>query len=609
MAIPPVDPARRDKLFPLKTDDPPARTFEIGMVLGGTVSAGAYTAGALDFLIEALEAWHADPNPLHRVVLTMAGGASGGAVCSAILGLLSGRPVPHVKVDATPHGQEDTPVATGNPLWDLWVNEFRITPMLQVGDLGGDADAGSGKPTKPGDSIQRVPSLIDCLPIDDYGEKLVAMGSTPSGPLPYFAAPFRVAVTLANLRGVPYKTHQVPPIQGLDFSGVAYLQHDDFSRFAFPNGASPTPTATSLGKREDEFWLDTEFAGTAPGIVGYDVLMAHATASGAMPIGLRARALSRPAEQLHYRPRVRAIGDAPGFEVLWPEPDWDQMEDTAATGVYTFTSVDGGTFNNDPVGLVHTALAGLIGQNFRDSSTAKRAMFMIDPLADPPQPVDNVGTSLVSVFLNMIPTFVQECRYQTADMVLFADDDVCSRYQLVPFRQAEKKVGEAALAGTSFMAVAGWCSRAFRVHDFMLGRQNMQDYMRRELILKADNTLFDGWSDGDRMDGAVDANGNRVPVDGTTPHSNYYLPILPDKTLNGPLPVPAWPKDQYNPDNLTDVLKNRLEAVGRRVVGDNVGGVLAGLIEGVAIPPIAGAITDAVVASFKDELKQAGLLS
>jgi hypothetical protein len=30
---------------------------EIGLVLAGAVSAGAYTAGVIDFLIEALDAW------------------------------------------------------------------------------------------------------------------------------------------------------------------------------------------------------------------------------------------------------------------------------------------------------------------------------------------------------------------------------------------------------------------------------------------------------------------------------------------------------------------------------------------------------------------------
>ena len=106
MTVPPrADDARLKQLFPEVTEDPPPRTFELGMVLGGTVSAGAYTAGALDFLLEALEAWHADAHAPHRVVIKTAAGTSGGAVCASILGLLSSRVVPHVSKDETPHGQ------------------------------------------------------------------------------------------------------------------------------------------------------------------------------------------------------------------------------------------------------------------------------------------------------------------------------------------------------------------------------------------------------------------------------------------------------------------------------------------------------------------------
>ena len=32
--------------------------FEIGLVMAGAVSAGAYAAGVVDFLIQALDQWH-----------------------------------------------------------------------------------------------------------------------------------------------------------------------------------------------------------------------------------------------------------------------------------------------------------------------------------------------------------------------------------------------------------------------------------------------------------------------------------------------------------------------------------------------------------------------
>ncbi len=602
MAIPPVDPDRRAQLFPKVVPDPLAGTFELGLVLGGTVSAGAYTAGALDFLLEALEAWNVDPQPLHRIILKTAAGSSGGAVCAAIFGLLSSRKVPHVASDATPAAQQANPVVTNNPLWDLWVNEFLMTRLLQTDDLNEDADRGSGADVQP---VQHVPSLIDCRMIDEAGAKLATLGNTAGETLSYFAAPFRVAVTLANLRGVPYQILNIPTLG--DFSGAAFVQHDDFAWFAFPNGKSPDVTPASIGKREDEFWLGP---GDGSGFVGYDTLVTYATASAAMPTGLAARALSRPAEQYHYRPRVRPIVEAPGYMVDWPEPDWTGLPDAEQTGTYSCTCVDGGTFNNDPVSLVHQALAGLIGVNPRGKSDAKRAIFMIDPLADGPKPIAKTGKSLLSVVENIIGTVVGGGRYLTADMELFANQDVFSRFQLVPFRPEPGKVGEAALAGTSLYAAAGWCARAFRVHDYLLGRQNMQIYLRKEFVLAGDNPLFDGWQLADRKDWAMDQNGNRIDVRQDTPRNTYFLPVIPDKTGEALLPVPDWPVGAYKPDDLTPMLRARLKAVIDKLVADNGGGgALPWLIGMFAVPGVVDFVVAKIVDGFKQELRAAGLLA
>ena len=598
MPIPPPVPGERlKKLFPDVTDAPPDGTFELGLVLGGTVSAGAYTAGALDYLLEALEGWDAEADRPHQVVLKTAAGSSGGAVCAAILGLLSCRKVPHIDDALPPAG------ANGNPLWDVWVDKFRIERLLEIDDLGQDADAGSGAVVQP---VQHVPALIDCRMIDEAGAALATMGQSPGVPLRFFAKPFRLAVTLANLRGVPYKVLDIPKVK--DFSGAAFVQHDDFAWFAVPNGVSPTPTTTSLGKREDEFWLDPAAGPAASGFVGYDSLVAYATASGAMPLGLAARALRRPAEHYHYRPHVLPQNAPPGHRVIWPEPNWDGLPDTETTGVHTFTSVDGGTFNNDPVALAHGALAGVIGTNPSDGSTATRAMLMIDPLASQPKPIDNVGKSLVSVLKNIVPTFIAESRYLTADMELFANDNVFSRFQLVPFRPEAGKTADAALAGTSLFAAAGWCSRAFRQHDFLLGRQNMQTYLRRELVLKANNALFNGWTLDQRKDFALDKDGGRIDVEASTPRDSYFLPILPDKTGKPPLAVPTWPKNAYNPDTLTPQLKRRLKAVVDKLVEDNVDGILPWLLEVFVLPGVVDKAADAIVRSFKQELTDAGLL-
>src|SRR5262245_9966382 len=90
---------------PIAPDEP--GTFRLGLVLNGTVSAGAWTAGVLDFLFQALDLWEAakqadraggaEPTvPDHKVRLDVAGGASGGGVCAALLARAAGWTFPHV---------------------------------------------------------------------------------------------------------------------------------------------------------------------------------------------------------------------------------------------------------------------------------------------------------------------------------------------------------------------------------------------------------------------------------------------------------------------------------------------------------------------------------
>src|SRR5471032_1664134 len=303
MSVPPIaNQTRLETLFPISIAPPELGVFELGILLGGTVSAGAYTAGALDFLVQALEAWEQGlPNipwtsqkPPHRVLVKGAAGTSGGAVCTAILGILSGHAANHI----TDAGPIESDKDVGNPLWDLWVNAFQISKLLSPSDVDPKIDVDKGTGVIPGDppagdgfSVQHVPSLLNCCMIDRAAEALVQYAENgPKANRPYFDKPFRVTTTFSNVRGIPFKIGAIPTYN--QFTGAAFVEHDDIARFAFPNGAA----YTADDKREDEFWIDPDGSGSHA--IGYKVLADFATASGSMPAGLVARILSRPAE--HY---------------------------------------------------------------------------------------------------------------------------------------------------------------------------------------------------------------------------------------------------------------------------------------------------------------------
>jgi predicted acylesterase/phospholipase RssA len=85
ITIPPPDGPTIQSLFPISRPPPAPGVFELGLVLGGTVAAGAYTAGALDCLLEVLEGWYSGPRG-HEIAIPLVAGASGGAMCAAFLG-------------------------------------------------------------------------------------------------------------------------------------------------------------------------------------------------------------------------------------------------------------------------------------------------------------------------------------------------------------------------------------------------------------------------------------------------------------------------------------------------------------------------------------------
>ena len=70
---------------------PDPNEFVIGLTMAGSVSAGAYVAGALDFLFRALED-HARRDPGWRVTLKVMSGTSGGGTSAAlsVAGLVAG---------------------------------------------------------------------------------------------------------------------------------------------------------------------------------------------------------------------------------------------------------------------------------------------------------------------------------------------------------------------------------------------------------------------------------------------------------------------------------------------------------------------------------------
>src|SRR5580704_14579289 len=112
------------------------KTFHVGINMAGAVSAGAYTAGVLDFLMEALEQWDAAkasktlPVPMHDISIDVFSGASAGGMCAAIAAVMLQGAFEHIRNPADIMVKNTT-----NRFYESWVNRIDIEPLLGSSDL------------------------------------------------------------------------------------------------------------------------------------------------------------------------------------------------------------------------------------------------------------------------------------------------------------------------------------------------------------------------------------------------------------------------------------------------------------------------------------------
>ena len=194
--------------------------FELALTLAGAISAGAYTAGVLDYLFQALHEWErhrTDPGaPQHRVVIKVITGASAGAITGSLSAVALARGLHPVALTQAERdncypsykSQNQAHRCVLPAMWRTWVE---LPDMIQSGDgtgLLGTMDlAPKGVP---------VQSLLDATVLDRIKRTAIGTPADPAQrviqqPVRYIAGPLHVYVTLSNMRGIPYKVGLAAP--------------------------------------------------------------------------------------------------------------------------------------------------------------------------------------------------------------------------------------------------------------------------------------------------------------------------------------------------------------------------------------------------------------
>jgi len=464
--------------------------FHIGLNMAGAVSAGAYTAGVLDFLVEALDEWYAAKAqqlpgiPTHDVILDVISGASAGGMCSAISSVALQEKFDHI----------DAPNPTAglprNRLYHSWVESIDIMPLLGVADLPN----GQGP----------VKSLLDSTPIETIAHSTLAPIPANAVRRAWIAPQMGVILTLSNLRGVPYSVDEA---NGGAFEERMAYHADRIVFTVAASGAVDTPTTYALNYSD----------AANP---NWQTLATAAMATGAFPVMLAARVIERRRadyENRQWNINNQVPDNGQCQEQQKVQPAWD---DKIVPATFENAYVDGGMTNNNPFECARQYLvtaAGNDGHNPREAELANAAVISVAPFPgdenfDPSLKAES-QTTIDQVIGGLIGVLVNQARFQGEELILTKDPDVYSRFAISP--SDDSAGAKPALLCAALDAFGGFVDQKFRDHDYQLGRRNCQKFLSTHFVLPEDNPIIQAGITKQRAFGFLGKDGK------------YWYPIIP----------------------------------------------------------------------------------
>lgn len=575
------------------TPDSP-RHFDLGLVMAGAISAGAYSAGVIDFLLQALRAWEAERGKdgeaeEHAVRLrVMAGASAGGMTGGMLLGALA-RDSASVTEDPGPR--------SANPLFDAWVNRIDALHLLREDDL----KLKDGLPV----------SLLDSTVLEDIVDDVLKLPQPMPPRPPWLAERFDLLYTVTNLHGVPYS---IPFDNGQSHHGL--MQHADYLQF----GVRPREHVEQINSGGWDGQMRTE---ETPYIATWEslasakwmtLLSKTSLATGAFPGALAHRTLAHklgsPDKNVYstrewdrYRYWRDTTDDDKKAVLPVPEGatrvygrDRVRLPNSWKNGVrpahYEFSCVDGGVMNNEPFELVRQTLARdrerstvsgekkhvsgeRVSNSWLDSSgyATQQAFLLIDPFPggeEAPQTY-KPPEHLFSTLLQLFGALKNQARFKPDELIDVLSTKTFSRFVIAPSRDVFSSngttvertfLGADAIACGSLGGFGGFVERSLRAHDFFLGRKNCQSFLRKHFVLPENANVF---SDAYRKRCADEGWGEQRIVQVNLTKLLPILPLVGDaaQELNQPV-YPSVSRERVN--EVMAAVERRYEAVTERML-------------------------------------------
>lgn len=443
--------------------------FRLGLALAGAATGGAYAAGVMDFLWEAMIEWEAakernDPDvPKWSVCITdMAGSSAGGVTAALAAATANTKFSPNVTGDR----EQNAPLPL-NPMYNTWVTLMNSTRIFDKTDLN----------QIPNDSgPRRIGSLFSSTFMGDIARDVLPEPSDESSRVNWIDPTLTVTLLTVNLRGIPYSVGGFIT-KDPTFSRFSMQNHEDYVRFHFTmpdeeeEGGAVLPDSYNVGlseKRTSENWAK---------------VITAARATAAFPGGF---------------PTVRVEPKRKDYESRrMVAPDWPP--EGSPESLEPYAAVDGGMLNNEPFMLLERQMRDRHGQSLKsDAEHAWGCVILIDPFPER-NTRDNSLAEENMPLLNQIPALISSLRadamFNESDILDALDERRLDRFMIIPDRDV-KGYQKSMLATSGLGAFAGVIDEKIRKHDFLLGRCNCQKFLQEVLRMPVEaakeNEIFNG---------------------------------------------------------------------------------------------------------------------
>jgi hypothetical protein len=414
-----------------------------------------------------------------------------------------------------------------------------------------------------------VQSLFNSSFIDQVAGAMIKADVNKWQPTPtFFQMPLKVFTTLTNLEGFKYNIGiEAERKEKYDMS-----VHNDFACFELYDGTNTdTPTAG---------WMPLNFK------TGDYVPTAKeaAMATGAFPLGLQSRVLNRDAKFVNAIPFLQDI-----------LRDYPQPQGNVPT-----LNIDGGVINNEPFEKVRELLDDASNTNpdgtpiksdhdlklaNESFGTFENTVLMIDPFPSVADGVFDFKQDLTAVIPKTLSAMMSQMRAKPEQYNEAMKEENASLFMISPSRRIEDKngnlievvFGEKAIASGALSGFSGFLSKEFRVHDYYLGRQNCEIFLRDYFVIPEsallDNAIFRAGYEGvDKSLYYAKPKPNDkvnylpiIPIFGTKPDDNYFpMPVFANGT--------NWPTlTDDDIENYSKPMKKRIEKIIMNIADLNTG--------------------------------------